>query len=230
MQSVNIRRILSQNVWFASLPEALTNKLLERGKLKVLHNQQMLHQKNDLADGFYCVVSGRIRVSNFTVEGKELVLTWIQPGNWFGEISLIDGLPRTHDAHAEETTTLLKVPKAAFEQLFLEHQDWSKHIMRLLCQRVRATFSLIDETGCLSLKGQLCKRLSLMQQGLEEQQTQSQNTELSISQDALAQLIHSSRQTVNKILQGLQNDNVIALHYGKIIILNRQELEKLGQI
>ena len=41
--------------------------------------------------------------------------------------------------------------------------------MRLLCQRVRATFSLIDETGCLSLKGQLCKRLSLLQQGLEEQ-------------------------------------------------------------
>ena len=63
----------------------------------------MLHQKNDLADGFYCVLTGRIRVSNFTVEGKELVLTWIQPGNWFGEISLIDGLPRTHDGHAEES-------------------------------------------------------------------------------------------------------------------------------
>ena len=230
MPSDATRQILSQNAWFASLPKSLANKLLENSKLKVLHDQQILHQKNDPPDGFYCVVSGRIRVSNFTVGGKELVLTWVQPGNWFGEISLIDGQPRTHDAHAEDTTTLVKVPKSAFEQLFNEHPDWSQYIMRLLCQRVRATFSLIDETGCLSLKGQLCKRLSLMQQGLEEQQQQSQDVELTISQDALAQLIHSSRQTVNKILQSLQTEKVITVRYGKIIILNRAMLEKLGEI
>jgi CRP-like cAMP-binding protein len=229
MQSNEIRQILTQNPWFASLSMPLRDKLLEKGKLKILHNQQILHQKNDQADGFYCVLNGRIRISNFTVEGKELVLTWIQPGNWFGEISLIDGQPRTHDGHAEEATTLLKVSKASFEQLFKDHHDWSQHIMRLLCQRVRATFSLIDETGCLSLKGQLCKRLSLLQQGLEEQHN-SMTAELAISQDALAQLIHSSRQTVNKILQGLQKENVISLKYGKIIILNQFALEQLSQI
>jgi CRP/FNR family cyclic AMP-dependent transcriptional regulator len=230
MPSDEIRQILSQNAWFASLPKPLADKLLEKGKLKTLHDQQILHQRHDSADGFYCVVTGRVRVSNFTLEGKELVLTWIQPGNWFGEISLIDGQPRTHDAHAEDITTILKVPKSAFEQLFIEHQDWSQHIMRLLCQRVRATFSLIDETGCLSLKGQLCRRLSLMQQGLEEQQKQSQSVQLNISQDALAQLIHSSRQTVNKILQSLQADKVIVLRYGKIVIINKVALEQLGQI
>ncbi|PKG97360.1 Crp/Fnr family transcriptional regulator [Paraglaciecola sp. MB-3u-78] len=228
MHSNEIQKILSQNTWFASLPESLADMLLEKGKVKVLHDQQTLHQKNDLADGFHCVVIGRIRISNFTVEGKELVLTWIQPGNWFGEISLIDGQPRTHDAHAEGTTTLLKVPKSAFEQLFIDHHQWSRHIMRLLCQRVRATFSLIDETGCLSLKGQLCKRLSLMYQGLEEQQSKSM--EITISQDALAQLIHSSRQTVNKILQGLQKEKVITLRYGEVVILDRNALEALSQI
>ena len=54
--------------------------------------------------------------------------------------------------------------------------------------------------------------------------------ELIISQDAIAQLIHSSRQTVNKILQGLQTDNVIALRYGKIVILDTDALEALSQI
>jgi CRP/FNR family cyclic AMP-dependent transcriptional regulator len=230
MQSNEIGQILSQNPWFASLPLSLADKLLEKGKLKVLNNQQILHQKNDSADGFHCVISGRVRISNFTVEGKELVLTWVQPGNWFGEISLIDGQPRTHDAHAEGPTTILKVPKSAFEQLFKLHPDWSQHLMRLLCQRVRATFSLIDETGCLSLKGQLCKRLSLLHKGLEEQQHNTMTAELTISQDALAQLIHSSRQTVNKILQGLQKENVIKLKYGKIVILDRSALEDLSQI
>lgn len=230
MPSDEIRQILSQNAWFASLPTSLADKLLEKGKLRVLQDQQLLHQKNDPPDGFYCVVTGRIRISNFTVEGKELVLTWVQSGHWFGEISLIDGQPRTHDAHAEDTTTIFIIANSVFEQLFISHPDWSKHIMRLLCQRVRATFSLIDETGCLSLKGQLCKRLSLMQQGLEEQQKQSLAVELTISQDTLAQLINSSRQTVNKILQCLQTDKVIRLHYGKIVILNAVALEELSQI
>ena len=230
MQTNEIHKILKQNPWFASLPEDLAKQLQQKCKIKHLHDKQLLHQKNDLADGFYCVLTGRIRASNFTLEGKELVLTWIQPGNWFGEISLIDGQPRTHDAHAEGSTTLLRMPKSAFDLLMATHQSWQRHIMRLLCQRVRATFSLIDETGCLSLKGQLCKRLSLMQQGLEEQHQGTMAKELAISQDSLAQLINSSRQTVNKILQALQADKVIALGYGKIIILDRSILEALSQI
>ena len=56
------------------------------------------------------------------------------------------------------------------------------------------------------------------------------SNELAISQDSLAQLIHSSRQTVNKILQSLQTDKVIALRYGKIIVLDRSILDELGKI
>tara|TARA_R110002153_G_scaffold3739_11_gene17960 strand:+ start:2052 stop:2744 length:693 start_codon:yes stop_codon:yes gene_type:complete len=230
MQSAEVNYILKQNPWFASLPENLAKQLQQKCKIKHLNDKQILHQKNDMADGFYCVLTGLIRASNFTLEGKELVLTWIQSGNWFGEISLIDGLPRTHDAHAEGPTTLLMCPKAAFDLLLCEHNQWKIHIMRLLCQRVRATFSLIDETGCLTLKGQLCKRLSLMHQGIEEQHQGTTNNELAISQDSLAQLIHSSRQTVNKILQGLQTDKVILLRYGKIVVLDRSKLDELGKI
>lgn len=230
MHISDIKAVLLQNSWFASLPTHLAEALMAKGKLKTLNDKQILHKKNDLADGFHCVLDGRIRASNFTIEGKELVLTWIQPGNWFGEISLIDGQPRTHDAYAEGQTTLLKVPTAAFESLAKEHLDWNQHLMQLLCQRVRATFSLIDETGCLSLKGQLCKRLSLMFQGIADQSGQTPQAELSISQDALAQLIHSSRQTVNKILQELQGENIITLRYGKIVILDIQALEQQGQI
>ena len=68
-----------------------------------------------------------------------------------------------------------------------------------------------------------------MQQGLEEQHQGATSNELAISQDSLAQLIHSSRQTV-KILQSLQTDKVIALRYGKIIVLDRSILDELGKI
>ncbi|MEP1383620.1 MAG: Crp/Fnr family transcriptional regulator [Paraglaciecola sp.] len=232
MQQSEIIEILIQNPWFSSLPKELADTLLHKSKIRVLENKQLLHKKNDQADGFHCVLKGRVRVSNVTLEGKELVLTWILPGTWFGEISLVDGLPRTHDAHAEGETTILKLPNNAFESMQQQYPGWQQAIMKLLCQRVRSTFSLIDETGCLSLKGQLCKRISLMYKGLQDHQTPTLNTpiELAISQDSLAQLIHSSRQTVNKILQNLQAENIVTIRYGKLQVLDINLLDKLSQI
>lgn len=225
-----MHNILSSSQWFCSLPDRLATTLIEQSKIKTLNDQQCLHQKHDLADGFHCVLSGRIRISNYSLEGKELVLTWMQPGNWFGEISLFDGLPRTHDAHAEGVTTLLKLSKSSFDEILKKNSQWYPYFMNLLCQRLRTTFMLIDETGCLSLKGQLCKRLLLMQQGLELQNNPQQNYELVVSQDTLAQLINSTRQTVNRILQELQANQVIKLKYGKLVILNTKQLEKLSQM
>jgi CRP-like cAMP-binding protein len=230
MQQQPMLEILAHSPWFSSLPETLAAELVSLCKLKTLADQQVLHKKNDLADGFVCVLSGRIRISNYTLQGKELILTWMQPGNWFGEISLLDGQPRTHDAHTEGKTVILKLSAGAFHTMLRNNNQWYAHFSRLLCQRVRASFSQIDETGCLSLTGQLCKRLLLLQQGLESEHCVNSQNKLRISQDALAQLIHSSRQTVNKILQDLRVKGLIDLKYRKIQLLDRDKLAELSRI
>ncbi|MFT4937450.1 MAG: CRP/FNR family cyclic AMP-dependent transcriptional regulator [Paraglaciecola sp.] len=225
-----VKPILLKSNWFSSLPDDVINQLVSLSKPKKLTPGQLLHRKNDPADGLYCVISGRIRVSNYTLEGKELVLTWLQPGSWFGEISLFDGLPRSHDAHAEEASELLKIPSTSFALLLAQQPNLYPHFMRLLCQRLRATFSLIDETGSLSLKGQLCKRLLLLADGLEQQAPKTGELRLSISQESLALLLHTSRQTINKLLQQLQRQKLLSVHYGRISILDKTKLAALSQI
>lgn len=229
MQLEMIRPILRQSHWFQSLPQSAIEQLLPLAKIKKLDSGQLLHRKNDPADGLYCVLSGKIRVSNVTLEGKELVLTWLQPGSWFGEISLFDGLPRTHDAHAEQPSELLKIGNQDFSRLLNQHPELYPHFMRLLCQRIRATFSQIDGTGSLSLKGQLCRRILLLVEGLESQSVTNTNISLSISQESLALMLHSSRQTVNKLLQELQQDKLLKVHYGQLTILNLNRLNELGE-
>ncbi|MFT4995203.1 MAG: CRP/FNR family cyclic AMP-dependent transcriptional regulator, partial [Paraglaciecola sp.] len=192
MSLENIRPILLRSSWFSGLPNNIVDQLVVLCKPKRLHASALLHRKNDPADGLYCVLSDRIRISNYTLQGKELILTWIQPGNWFGEISLFDGLPRTHDAHAEEATQLLKIPASAFSILLARQPELYPYFMRLLCQRVIATFSLIDETAALSLKGQLCKRLLLLGEGLEQQNRPDKPLILSLSQGSLALLLNTS--------------------------------------
>ena len=225
----NVRPILLKSQWFSDLPAPIVDQLVAICKPKKLHASELLHRKNDPAEGLYCVLSGRIRISNYSLQGKELILTWLQPGSWFGEISLFDGLPRTHDARAEEATELLKIPASAFSTLLAEQPLLYPHFMRLLCQRIRATFSLIEESGTLSLKGQLCKRLLLLGEGLEQQKGSDKPLVLSLSQESLALLLHTTRQTVNKLLQEVQREGAIKVHYGKITLLKHKTLLALSQ-
>jgi CRP/FNR family cyclic AMP-dependent transcriptional regulator len=226
---------LQKSLWFSALPEELQEAIVAAGAIKHLKQGQYLHRKDDKVDGLYCLLNGKLRVSNLTLAGQELILTWLQPGNWFGEISMFDGLPRTHDAIAEQDCCLLKLSNQNFEYLLQNEPSLYPHFIRLLCQRVRTTFKLIDEMASLSLKGQLCRRLLLLTDGLalwpsRQSDALPPSYTLDISQESLALMLHSSRQTVNKILQELQKENVLSVHYGHITLFDKSKLLNLSQV
>ena len=230
MQIEPVKPLLLKNTWFKQLPDDVIEQLVAMSKAKHLAKGQRLHAKNDPPEGLYCVLKGKIRVSNVSHEGREMVLTWLEPGSWFGEISLFDGLPRTHDAHAELDTELLLLPTASFHELLEQRPLLYPHFMRLLCARIRATFALIDETGGLSLKGQLAKRLLLLANRFGQQVEDAGSDQIAISQETLAHMLNSSRQTVNKLLQELQQEGIIQVHYGQIDILKVDRLTNMTRI
>ncbi|MFA3789762.1 Crp/Fnr family transcriptional regulator [Aliiglaciecola sp. SL4] len=230
MDISEIEHLFKHNNWLDQLPLHVIQGLIAVSKLKVLNKGQILYAKGDSADGMYCISKGKIRVSNVNSQGKEMVLTWLENGIWFGEISMFDNLPRTHDAHADEKSHLLIVPKLAFQKLLQDNPHFYPYFMRMLCQRIRVTFNLIDETGGLSLLGQLARRLILLVNGLHNAGQHQKTKQIGISQESLAHMINSSRQTVNKLLNQLGQKNIIKVDYGMIEIINMQELEALCEI
>ncbi|MEP4889370.1 MAG: Crp/Fnr family transcriptional regulator [Aliiglaciecola sp.] len=230
MDNSEIEYLFKHNNWLDQLPLHVIQGLIAVSKLKVLNKGQILHAKGDSADGIYCILKGKIRVSNVNSQGKEMVLTWLENGTWFGEISMFDDLPRTHDAHADEKSHLLMVPKLAFQKLLQDNPHFYPFFMRMLCQRIRVTFNLIDETGGLSLLGQLARRIILLANGLHNAGQHQKTKQIGISQESLAHMINSSRQTVNKLLNQLGQKNIIKVDYGMIEIIDMQELEALCEI
>ena len=77
--------------------------------------------RGDPAEAWSAVARGAVRVSSVSLSGKQVTLTYVEPGTWFGDIALFDGLPRTHDADAHGPTTLLVVRKADFKELLAQH-------------------------------------------------------------------------------------------------------------
>ncbi|MCV2883081.1 Crp/Fnr family transcriptional regulator [Aestuariibacter sp. AA17] len=220
----HILTLLKHNAWFSSIPAHLANALISAGKQRALPKGQRLHGKGEEAEGLYCLLKGRIRVSNVNRDGREMVLTWLEPGSWFGEISMFDSLPRTHNSFADETCDILVITQTRFHDLLEQHPALYPYFAQLLCARIRATFSLIDESGGLPLKGRLAKRLLMLSNGFTRQQTPQAIKPIHISQDDLAHMLNTSRQTINQLLGELEHDNVLSRGYGKITILAPETL------
>ncbi|WP_414827864.1 Crp/Fnr family transcriptional regulator [Alteromonas sp. H39] len=185
---------------------------------------QTIHRTGDKPTGFYGIADGRVRIFQPGKDGNALLLALLTPGTWFGEISLFDGLPRTHDAVAETRTALVLIPTASFHSLLEEHPALYPHFTRLLCTRVRSAFQFIDSTATLSLSQQLVRRLLMLTSGYGQQSPQAGAMEVTISQESLGQMINSSRQTVNQLLQALQRQGLLRVHYGKIVIPDWERL------
>ena len=100
--------------WFSRLSQPLHNAILSRSVVRRLKDGAMMSARGAPADEWCGVAKGAVRVSSVSLSGKQITLTYVEPGTWFGDISLFDGLPRTHDSNAHGETTLLVVRKADF--------------------------------------------------------------------------------------------------------------------
>ena len=126
--------------------------------------------------------------------------------------------PRTHDNFCETNCTVAIIQKNAFKALLEQFPKLYPHFTRLLCTRVRSAFQFIDSSAGLSLKHQLVKRLLMLTTSYGQHLPKHNAITLTLSQESLAQMINSSRQTVNQLLGELQQEGLVKRHYGKITI------------
>ncbi|MBS7691225.1 Crp/Fnr family transcriptional regulator, partial [Pseudomonas lalucatii] len=135
-----LRAALRRGHWFAALPEALQQALLASARVQHLEAGQRLFRRGDPPSGLYAVLEGAMRVGAVSPDGKEALLTLVEAPYWFGEISLFDGQPRTHDAFAECPSTLLLVPQAELLALLERQPRYWRDFALLMSQKLRLAF------------------------------------------------------------------------------------------
>lgn len=220
----HFKSVLTSSSWFSSMPALLQNELLGKVRIKHLKAGQQLHAKGEDGVGFYGICEGRLRVTTIGVDGSEMLFALLGPGTWFGEISMFDNLPRTHDNFCETDSIVAVIPKNVFNELLKKFPELYPYFARLLCSRVRSAFQFIDSSTGLSLKHQLVKRLLMLTTSYGQHIPENSAITLTLSQESLAQMINSCRQTVNRLLGELQQEGLVLLHYGKITIPNPDKL------
>ena len=216
---------LSQGHWFAALPQTLRHTLLDMAQVQHLDAGQRLFRRGDKPSGLYAVVEGAMRVGAVSETGKEALLTLVEPPYWFGEISLFDGLPRTHDAFADSASTLLLLPQAGLLALLeREPQHWRDFAL-LMSHKLRLAFIALEDMSLLPAAPRLARRLLLIAENYGESEPRRV---LHLAQEQLALMLSLSRQTTNQILKELQAQGVVQLTYGEIEILDFERLRQLA--
>ena len=217
------RTRLQAGHWFGALPGALQEALLAAAQVQRLDAGQRLFRRGDPPSGLYAVVEGAMRIGAVSQDGKEALLTLVEPPYWFGEISLFDGQPRTHDAFAEGPCTLLLVPQAALLALLERQPQYWRDFALLMSHKLRLAFIALEQMSLLPAAPRLARRLLMIAENYGEGEPRRV---IHLAQEQLALMLAISRQTTNQILKELQAQGIVRLSYGEIEILDLGRLRQ----
>lgn len=228
MEERSVRRfaeLLRGGRWFASLPGDLQQGLLDAAELKRLAKDEWLFARGDEPTGLFAVVEGGVRIAATAPSGKEVLLALVEPPMWFGEISVLDGRPRTHDAIGAEASVLVRVPQAALDAILEREPRHWRALGTLAANKLRLMFNVVEATAVLTTGMRLASLLVLAAERYGEWQGRSSRV-VDLRQEQLAAMLATSRQTVNHLLKELEAQGCIKLAYGQVEIVDLDGLRR----
>jgi len=220
------RSRLMSGQWFSHLSVPFQDSLLAAARLRRLSSGQLLFKRGDPPCGLYAVLEGSVRIGAVSEQGKEALLSLVEPPHWFGEICLFDGQARTHDAFAVGTCTLLHIPQVALLKLLDEQPVYWRQLALLMSHKLRLTFINLEQLSLMPAPARLAHRLLMIAAGYGE--IDPPRRVLQLPQEQLASLLSLSRQTTNQLLKELQGQGILNLKYGEIEIVDAERLRALA--
>lgn len=215
----------NKSSWFAALSDDCQQLLLRECRHVTLPQKQYLFHRGDGFDGIYAMISGTLWISGLDITGKEIGLTVIEPGEWFGEIALFDQAPRTHDVVALQPCEILHLPTKILNRMVEEDPLWWQRFGKLMTLKLRLLFQNIEDRSMPSALIRLARRLLTF---CQQQEGQLQAVEIAIPQEQLGQLLSLSRQKTNTLLRELEQQQILSLTYGKIVLTHPDKLIEIA--
>lgn len=199
-----------------ALGQAVTKRRFKRGEPLVLQGQK--------SDALYLLLTGRARVSAADARGREVILAMLTPGDYLGEMSLIDNEPHSASVHALVQTDVLELGRAEFVRCLQDNASMSLVVMRGLVKRLRHADRKIESLALLDVYGRVAHALLELAETDEEGQTVIRDK---VSRQDMAKTIGASREMVSRVMKDLENRGFIEALPGGATLL-RSRLNSLG--
>ena len=222
------RALLSRSVLFHQLPAEDLDRLVAFAKLKHVSAREVIFRKADPGNQMSAIISGRVKMSTVSEDGKEMVFGIIGPGEFFGEISLLDGEERTATVTAIEPTELLVIERRDFVPFLESYPKVAIRLLGTLALSLRLTNELFEDTIFRNLPARLAKRLLVLADNCGDETANGTRIGLKLSQQEIGSMIGTSRESVNKQMRSWEAEGLISYKQGYITIIDPDRMGRLA--
>lgn len=204
---------------YQSIPTELLNWLDTLSGKRIYHPKQLIYQEQDMADHFYYLKKGEVRIYVTSPNGAQKVLAYYKLHHVFGEAAFFDGMPRMSSAEAVSHCEILPVSREVILRCFRENPHLALSMITSLSKTVRMLSSQIHQISFLSAEKRILEFLW--------KEYSEKKGPIRYTQEEIASLIGCSRMTVSKNLSLLRSSGCLETSYGSIILSKPDVLYKL---
>ena len=199
---------------FASFPDDQLRLLTPVITRRSLPRSTTVMASGDPTDSLYIVLSGRLKVMMSDAEGKEVILSILGPGEFFGEMGLIDDAPRSASVVSIEACELLSIAKRDFKKCLAENFEMAQAVMRGLVRRLRDADRKIGSLALLDVYGRVARLLLDMSETVDGEKIVTKR----LPKQDIAKMIGASREMVSRVMKDLQTGGYIEVRGSSIVL------------
>jgi len=228
------RELLANVSIFGTLDERELQLLLDLTTTRKVAAKQSLFRKGDPGNQLYGVLSGRLKVMATAPDGKEMVFGVMGPGEVIGEIALVDSNPRSASVVALEPAELLTLHRRDLEPFLQQHPNVAIQLASVLARRVRRLSEKAEDSVFLALPARMAKTLVALVDSYAGSDSEDAGAdapvEIRLAQQDLADMLGTTRETVNKQLRLWEDESILELRRARIRVLRRDALTAISDL
>ena len=187
--------------------------------------EQVIDQHSDSRDIFF-VVSGRVRVVNYSLSGREITFDDLEPGSHFGELAAIDGLPRSASVMALDDARIASLSADQFQAVVLEHPAIALKLMKHLAHLVRTSTTRIMELSTLGANNRIHADLLRMARKVTEDDMTAVISPIPVHSD-VASRVSTTRETVARVMNDLARKDIVERQKEALVVKDLERLEDM---
>jgi CRP/FNR family transcriptional regulator, cyclic AMP receptor protein len=215
-------QILKSVPLFSSFSDAQVGQLLSCVQHRSYPRNAFILRAGEETDALYIILSGRVKVLIPDEEGHEVILSMIGAHEFFGEMGLLDELPRSASVETLEPCEMLRLSKAGFTSILKDNFELAMLIIKNLVRRLRDADRKIESLALIDVYGRVARLLIDMAESVDGKWV----VERAPPKQEIARMIGASREMVSRVVKDLQRKGLIRAEKRKIYVLDKQSMQR----
>jgi CRP/FNR family cyclic AMP-dependent transcriptional regulator len=226
MTTTNEASYLKQIDMFASLTDEDAQELMSLTKRRSFRSGEVIFHRDDPGQVLYLIKEGKVKICLISPDGQEISLVVFGKGEYFGELALLDGRPRSADAIALEKVECYSLQRSDFHNAIMKNPRIAIRVLEVLCKRLRDTDQQVEDLIWLDVYGRVAKTLLKLADDHGKKAENGMLIDMRLTQNVLASMVGASRESVNKVMGYFMDKGILSTDKHRVTIHRPSDLKR----